>query len=67
MVNEVEKKLDDHSTFNEGVMLYEPGFSDEVEQLMRDISDIHGMDVNLYDTSGDLKVTSNPDIYYRGY
>ncbi len=66
MVNEVEKKLDDHSTFNEGVMLYEPGFSDEVEQLMRDISDIHGMDVNLYDTSGDLKVTSNPDIYYRG-
>ncbi len=66
MVNEVEKKLADHATFNEGIMLYEPGFSDEVEQLMRDISDIHGMDVNLYDTSGDLKVTSNPDIYYRG-
>lgn len=66
MVNEVEKKLEDHATFNEGIMLYEPGFSDEVEQLMRDISDIHGMDVNLYDTSGDLKVTSNPDIYYRG-
>lgn len=66
MVNEVEKKLADHATFNEGIMLYEPGFSDEVEQLMRDISDIHGMDVNLYDTVGDLKVTSNPDIYYRG-
>lgn len=66
MVNEVEKKLADHATFSESIMLYEPGFSDEVEQLMRDISDIHGMDVNLYDTSGDLKVTSNPDIYYRG-
>ncbi|MDF2191680.1 HAMP domain-containing sensor histidine kinase [Paraflavitalea sp. CAU 1676] len=66
MVNEVEKKLEGFATFNESVMLYEPGFSDEVEQLMRDISDIHGMDVNLYDTLGDLKVTSNPDIYYRG-
>lgn len=66
MVNEVQKKLADHATFNDGIMLYEPGFNDEVEQLMKDISDIHGMDVNLYDTSGDLKVTSNPDIYYRG-
>ncbi len=66
MVNEVEKKLADDSTFNESIMLYEPSFNDEVEQLMRDISDIHGMDVNLYDTAGDLKVTSNPDIYYRG-
>lgn len=66
MVNEVEKKLTDHATFNEGIMLYEPGFSDEVEQLMRDISDIHGMDVNLYDTAGDLKVASNQDIYDRG-
>jgi signal transduction histidine kinase len=66
MVNEVQKKLADNTDFEEGIMLYEPGFGDEVEQLMKDISDIHGMDVNLYDTAGDLKVTSNPDIYYRG-
>jgi len=66
MVNEVEKKLEGFTTYSESLMLYEPGFSDEVEQLMRDISDIHGMDVNLYDTLGNLKVTSNPDIYYRG-
>jgi two-component system nitrogen regulation sensor histidine kinase NtrY len=63
MVNEVQKKIADN---DEGIMLYEPSFSDEVDQLMKDISDIHGMDVNLYDTSGDLKVASNPDIYSRG-
>ncbi len=66
MVNEVKKKLIDHTVFNDGVMLYEPGFNDEVKDVMAEISEIHGTDVNLYDTLGDLKVTSNADIYYRG-
>ncbi|WEK33877.1 MAG: HAMP domain-containing sensor histidine kinase [Candidatus Pseudobacter hemicellulosilyticus] len=66
MGNEVKKKLVDHAVFNDGVMLYEPGFNDEVQDLMAEISEIHGTDVNLYDTLGDLKVTSNADIYYRG-
>lgn len=66
MVNEVKKKLVDHAVFNDGVNLYDPGFNDEVKDLMADISEIHGTDVNLYDTLGDLKVTSHSEVYYRG-
>lgn len=66
MGNEVKKKIIDHSIFNDGVMLYEPGFNDEMKDLMAEISEIHGTDVNLYDTLGDLKVSSHADIYYRG-
>lgn len=66
MGNEVKKKIVDHAIFNDGVMLYEPGFNDEMKDLMAEISEIHGTDVNLYDTLGDLKVSSHADIYYRG-
>lgn len=66
MGNEVKKKLIDHAVFNDGVMLYEAGFNDEVKEVMDEISEIHGTDVNLYDTLGELRVTSNADIYYRG-
>jgi two-component system, NtrC family, nitrogen regulation sensor histidine kinase NtrY len=66
MVNEVQNQLADHSSFNNGVLLFETGANQEVEQLMQEISEIHGTDVNLYDTSGTLRVSSNPLIYNKG-
>lgn len=66
MVNEVQNQLADHSTFNNGVLLFETGANREVEELMQEISEIHGTDVNLYDTSGTLRVSSNPLIYNKG-
>lgn len=66
MVNEVQNQLADHSSFNNGILLFETGANQEVEQLMQEISEIHGTDVNLYDTSGTLRVSSNPLIYNKG-
>jgi two-component system nitrogen regulation sensor histidine kinase NtrY len=66
MVNEVQNKLADHNSFNDEILLFETGASEEVEQLMQDISEIHGTDVNLYDTAGNLRVSSNPLIYNKG-
>ncbi len=66
MVNEVQNQLADHDSFNDGILLFETGASQEVEQLMQEISEIHGTDVNLYDTSGTLKLSSNPIIYNKG-
>lgn len=66
MVNEVQNKLADHTSFNNGIMLFETGANQEVERLMQEISEIHGTDVNLYDTSGTLRVSSNPLIYNKG-
>ena len=66
MVNEVQNQLADHTSFNNGILLFETGANQEVEQLMQEISEIHGTDVNLYDTSGTLRVSSNPLIYNKG-
>ena len=66
MVNEVQNKLDYHNVLNDGVQLFDIGPNEEVEQLMQEISEIHGTDVNLYDTTGTLRVSSNPLIYNKG-
>ena len=66
MVNEVQNQLADHTTLDQDVLLFETGAGLEVEQLMQQISDIHGTDVNLYDTTGLLRVSSNPIIYNKG-
>lgn len=66
MVNEVENMLENHNVFNDGVMLFEQGANEEVELLMQEISEIHGLDVNLYDTTGTLRFSSNPFIYTKG-
>lgn len=66
MVNEVESQLADHNSFNNSILLFETGTSQDVEELMQEISEIHGTDVNLYDTSGTLRVSSNPLIYNKG-
>jgi len=66
MVNEVENMLEDHNVFNDGIMFFEPGANEEVQLLMQEISEIHGLDVNLYDTTGNLRFSSNPFIYNKG-
>ncbi|MBC7849881.1 MAG: HAMP domain-containing histidine kinase [Chitinophagaceae bacterium] len=66
MINQVQKRLDDHEQFNDGVPLFEVGVNSSLERMMADISEIHGTDVNLYDTLGNLKVTSKPLIYNKG-
>ena len=66
MVNQVEKRVQEHNIFNDGVSIFETGVNTELEKLMEDISEIHGTDVNLYDTEGNLKVTTKPLIYNKG-
>ena len=66
MVNEVENKLANHNALDDGIMLFDAGANAEVQQLMEDISLIHGTDVNLYDTLGNLRFSSNPFIYNKG-
>ncbi len=37
-----------------------------VEKILEEVSDIHGVDVNIYDLSGDLKVSSQKEVYTQG-
>ncbi len=66
MVTEVERQLPVFRGDDKEVEMFNPGFEQELESLIKEISETHGTDVNLYDTSGRLQVSSNPDIYQRG-
>ena len=37
-----------------------------LKDLINTISEIHGVDINIYDLNGSLKATSQPDVYNRG-
>jgi two-component system nitrogen regulation sensor histidine kinase NtrY len=69
MVNQVQSHINQHHSSGYDSVFYEPVFSEQMEKLINEISEVHGMDVNLYDTVGNLRVTSNQDhmdIYSSG-
>jgi two-component system, NtrC family, nitrogen regulation sensor histidine kinase NtrY len=48
------------------VKVYDEAYREKLEKLIEKISDIHAVDVNLYDLDGDLKVSSLPLPYNKG-
>jgi two-component system, NtrC family, nitrogen regulation sensor histidine kinase NtrY len=64
MINQMQKRMEDRKL--DSNMFAGQGTSADLEKLMEDISEIHGTDVNLYDTLGNLRVTSKPLIYNKG-
>jgi signal transduction histidine kinase len=66
MVKEMEKKIGDHKTFDDVLMLYDSVSNYSLQQLADEVSDIHGVDVNVYDLNGDLQVSSEPNVYEKG-
>jgi nitrogen fixation/metabolism regulation signal transduction histidine kinase len=66
MVKEVESKLKQQNVFNDGIVSFDQVSEEDIESLMQVISEIHGLDVNLYDTLGNLRFSSNPAIYTKG-
>ena len=66
MVNEMQKKLSDHSTFDDVLKLYDSVTNKSLQNLVNEISDIHGVDVNVYDLQGNLYVSSQANVYNRG-
>ena len=67
MVNDMEKKLDKQKVFDDQLPFYDSIVSKDVQGLINEVAEIHNVDVNLYDTSGNLQVTSAPIIYREGY
>ena len=66
MVNEMEKKMADHNTFDDVVKIYDSVSNTGLQKLVDEVSDIHGVDVNVYDLKGDLQVSSEANVYTKG-
>lgn len=66
MVNEMEKRMAEHSTFDDMVKIYDSVSNNDLQKLVNDVADIHGVDVNVYDLEGNLQVSSEANVYAKG-
>lgn len=66
MQTEVKSSLDDIQVFDDVVKIYDIGYKDQLEATVQKISEIHAVDINLYDLEGNLRVSSLPLPYNKG-
>lgn len=66
MVNELQSRFQKSDAEISAAMLYSDSYRPELDRIMAQISEIHGSDVNFYDTLGNLRVNTNPLIYKKG-
>jgi signal transduction histidine kinase len=66
MNDEVEQALKDHLVFDDVLKLYDDIISAELQAKVNRISEIHGVDVNIYDPNGSLRISSQPYYYIKG-
>ncbi|MFN4284800.1 MAG: ATP-binding protein [Lacibacter sp.] len=63
---EVERALRQHEAVDDFLKLYDAAAADELQMKINRISDIHGVDVNVYDPDGNLQLSSQPYYYNKG-
>ncbi len=66
MENEVRNSLDTFSFYDEKLKVYDFLPNEKLEYTINKLAEIHAADVNLYDVSGNLKVSSLPLPYNTG-
>jgi signal transduction histidine kinase len=66
MKGEVETALREHTVFDDMLKLYDDVTSAELQNKISRISEIHGVDVNIYDPGGNLRLSSQPYYYNKG-
>jgi nitrogen fixation/metabolism regulation signal transduction histidine kinase len=66
MANEMKKRIADFSVFDDVAKIYDPGSNGGLKKLVNEVANIHNVDVNIYDLDGNLKVSSQENIYDKG-
>ncbi len=66
MVNEMEKRIKPGNPASDLIALNDSTTSHTLQSLVEEISEIHGVDVNVYNLAGDLQVSSEANVYNRG-
>ncbi|SKA18946.1 sensor histidine kinase [Sediminibacterium ginsengisoli] len=65
MANEINNKVNAQISFDDMFTAHNIGVTSEMERTMSDISDLHNVDINFYDVSGNLKLSTQPYIYNK--
>ncbi len=66
MENEVRVSLSELALLNDTLQMNDKAYRENLEKLIEKISEIHAVDVNLYDLDGNLMVSSLPLPYAKG-
>ena len=66
MNNQVQTEIVKGETFDDMLKFYETQNDDELGRMVRRVAEIHGTDINFYDLTGNLVVSSNLDVYSKG-
>ncbi len=66
MENEVRVSLSEFSLADDQIKMSDSAFHEKIEKVIGKISEIHAVDVNLYDLDGNLQVSSLPLPYTKG-
>lgn len=66
MVREMQKSLASNEISDSVTRVYDSASNYSLQQMIEEVSDIHNVDINVYDLEGNLKVTSEPNVYSKG-
>ena len=66
LTNEVQSEMESKTMFEYLLSLYEDGYNEVLENMIKEVSEIHGTDINIYDLNGELRISSNPFVYDKG-
>lgn len=66
MKGEMQQALQQHAIFDDVLKVYDEVAAGELQTKVNRISEIHGVDVNVYDPDGSLRVSSQPYYYNKG-
>lgn len=66
MQNEVRNSLDDLIVFDDVIKVYDDGYREKLDEIIAKISEVHAVDINLYDLDGTLRASSLPLPYNKG-
>jgi signal transduction histidine kinase len=65
MANEIDNRLRSQLEFDDVLTVNNMSDLYDLEKKIADISDLHNVDINYYDTKGNLKISTQPYIYNK--
>jgi two-component system nitrogen regulation sensor histidine kinase NtrY len=63
--DEIEKQVANHRIFDDVIQIYELGAASELEKTFKEVTELHNVDANFFDPSGNLKVSTQPYMYNK--
>ncbi|MEP7142486.1 MAG: HAMP domain-containing sensor histidine kinase [Ferruginibacter sp.] len=66
MQNEIRNSLAVLTVFDDVIKVYDDGYRKKLDETIAKISEVHAVDINLYDLEGNLRASSLPLPYDKG-